>query len=286
MNFPEIWQNWLVDLNAWLRHDGPKTLLILLVAILLARLLHRATDRLVRYSESQALPSGLRARQLRTLAGIFNNLGLLLIVFLAALQVLPLMGLDMKPLLASAGIAGVAVGFGAQTLVKDVINGFFILLENQYELGDMVRAAGVEGTVEGMTLRRTLLRGVDGALHVIPNSEMRIVTNLTADWRLVKVIVPVAYQEDSSRVLALLKEAGQKLRADAELADAVLADPEAPVIERIAAGAVDYVVQVRVRPDGRATVERELRRRIKQALEQHQIKTPGPLGPPRAEASE
>ena len=283
MNFPEIWQTWRIDMDTWLRHDAPKALLILLVAVLLMRLLRRATNRLVRYSESQALPSGLRARQLRTLAGIFNSLGVLLIVFFAALQVLPLFGLDMKPLLASAGIAGVAVGFGAQTLVKDVINGFFILLENQYELGDTVRAAGVEGTVEGMTLRRTLLRGGDGVLHIVPNSEMRIVSNLTRDWRLVKVSVPVAYAEDSGRVLALLKEVGHKLRSEAELADAVFADPEAPVIERIAAGQVDYLVQVRVRPDRRVTVERELRRRIKQALEQHQIQTPAPPRPPMEE---
>ena len=120
---------------------------------------------------------------------------------------------------------------------------------------------------------------------MIPNSEMRIVTNLTSDWRLVKVVVPVAYGEDSGRVLALLKEVGHKLRADAELADAVFGDPEAPSIERIAAGAVDYLVQVRVRPDRRVMVERELRRRIKEVLEQHQIKTPAPPGPP-AEAQE
>jgi small conductance mechanosensitive channel len=284
LNFPEIWQNWRTDMDAWLRHDAPKALLILLVAILLTRLLRRATNRLLRYSESQPPPSGLRARQLHTMAGVFYSVGALLILFVAALQVLPLFGLDMKPLLASAGIAGVAVGFGAQTLVKDVINGFFILLEDQYELGDAVRAAGVEGTVEGMTLRRTLLRGGDGALHIVPNSEMRIVTNLTRDWRLAKVSVPVAYAEDSGRVLALLKEVGHKLRADPALTDAVFADPEPPSIERIAAGEVDYLVQVRVRPDRRVAVEHELRRRIKEALEQHQIKTPGPR-PPTLEAS-
>lgn len=285
MNFLEIWQNWRTDVDAWLRHEAPKALLILLLAVLLMRLLRRATDRLVRYSESQALPSGLRARQLRTLAGIVYSVGVLLIVFLAALQVLPLFGLDMKPLLASAGIAGIAVGFGAQTLVKDVINGFFILVEDQYELGDAVRAAGVEGTVEGMTLRRTLLRGGDGVLHIVPNSEMRIVSNLTRDWRLVKVIVPVAYAEESGRVLGLLHEVAGQLRADASLADALLAGPETSAIERIAAGQVDYVVQVRVRPDHRAAVELELRRRIKQALEQHRVQTPAPPRPPREEPS-
>jgi small-conductance mechanosensitive channel len=285
LDFLEIWQNWRVDVDAWLRHEAPKALLILLLAILLMRLLRRATDRLVRYSESQALPSGLRARQMRTLAGIVYSVGVLLIVFLAALQVLPLFGLDMKPLLASAGIAGIAVGFGAQTLVKDVINGFFILVEDQYELGDAVRAAGVEGTVEGMTLRRTLLRGGDGVLHIVPNSEMRIVSNLTRDWRLVKVIVPVAYAEDSGRVLGLLHEVANQLRADASLADALLAGPETSAIERIAAGQVDYVVQVRVRPDHRAAVELELRRRIKQALEQHRIQTPAAPHPSREEPS-
>jgi small conductance mechanosensitive channel len=285
LNFLEIWQNWRTDMDAWLRHQAPKALLILLVAVLLMRLLRRATDRLVRYSESQALPSGLRARQMRTLAGIVYSVGVLLIVFLAALQVLPLFGLDMKPLLASAGIAGIAVGFGAQTLVKDVINGFFILVEDQYELGDAVRAAGVEGTVEGMTLRRTLLRGGDGVLHIVPNSEMRIVSNLTRDWRLVKVIVPVAYAEESGRVLALLHEVGRQLRADASLADSLFAGPEAPGIERIAAGQVDYLVQVRVRPDHRVAVERELRRRIKEALEQHRIQTPTPPRTPREEPS-
>jgi small-conductance mechanosensitive channel len=283
LNFPEILQTWRTDMDAWLRHDAPKALLILLVAMLLMRLLRRATNRLARYSESQPLPSGLRARQLRTLAGVFHSVGVLLIVFLTALQVLPLVGLDMKPLLASAGIAGIAVGFGAQTLVKDVINGFFILLEDQYELGDAVRAAGVEGTVEGMTLRRTLLRGGDGVLHIVPNSEMRIVSNLTRDWRLVKVSVPVAYAEDSGRVLSLLKEVGHKLRADASLADALSADPEAPGIERIAAGQVDYLVQVRVRPERRVAVEHELRRRVKEALEQHQIQTPAPPRAPREE---
>ena len=107
---------------------------------------------------------------------VINSVGVAIIIFLAAMQILPLIGLDIKPLLASAGIAGLAIGFGAQTLVKDVINGFFILLEDQYHLGDVVQISGVKGTVEDMSLRRTALRDGDGTLHFIPNSEIKVVS--------------------------------------------------------------------------------------------------------------
>src|SRR5437879_10175509 len=98
------------------------------------------------------------------------------------MQALPIFGINMGPLLASAGIAGLAIGFGAQTLVKDVINGFFILAENQFEVGETVRVAGVQGAVEEITMRRTILRDVDGTLHVVPNSKIEIVSNMTRDW--------------------------------------------------------------------------------------------------------
>ena len=110
------------------------------------------------------------------------SVGVFIIMFVAALQILPLLGINMGPLLASAGIAGVAVGFGAQTLVHDFINGFFILVENQYDIGDTIKIAGVQGTVEAMTLRRTVLRDGDGTVHNVPSSEIKVVSNLTRDW--------------------------------------------------------------------------------------------------------
>src|SRR5437762_865963 len=163
------------DTVEWTRHALPRVLVVLILAFVLVRLLRAVTRRLDRFS--QHVSTGERAHQmhqLRTLAGVINSVGVAIIFFLAAMQILPLLGLDIKPLLASAGIAGLAIGFGAQTLVKDVINGFFILLEDQYNLGDVVQIAGVKGSVEAMTMRRTVLRDADGTVHVVPNSEVKI----------------------------------------------------------------------------------------------------------------
>ena len=140
-------------------------------------------------------PSGLRAQQLRTLAGVIYSIGIFLVLFYAAMSILPILGLNIGPLLASAGVAGFAIGFGAQTLVKDFINGFFILIENTFDVGDVVRTAGVQGTVESLTLRRTMLRDADGTVHMVPNSQMTIISNLTRDWTQLTMHVAVDYQE-------------------------------------------------------------------------------------------
>src|SRR5437879_13374951 len=174
--------DWRGDIAAWARKDAPKLLVVLIIAAILLRLLEVVTRRLEDYSKNQPATGGLRGQQLRTLSSIIASVGAVLIYFLAALQVLPLFGVDMKPILASAGIVGLAIGFGAQTLVKDVINGFFILFENQYDIGDVVRVAGVKGTVESMTMRRPNLRDEDGTLHVVPKSQSTRVSKLTRTW--------------------------------------------------------------------------------------------------------
>ncbi len=151
----EMLNSWGDDTFDFVRHQVPRIVGVFILAFILTRLLKLVSRRLTKFSKSQGLPSAVRAQQLRTLSGVIYSVGLFIIVFVAALQILPLLGINMGPLLASAGIAGVAIGFGAQTLVKDFINGFFILVENQYDIGDVIRIAGVQGTVEMMTLRRT-----------------------------------------------------------------------------------------------------------------------------------
>jgi small-conductance mechanosensitive channel len=261
----------------WLQAQAGRIALILVIAFVLIRLLRIATDRLVRLSKSQELPQGMRAQQLRTLASVINSVGVAIIFFFALLEMLPIFGVDMKPLLASAGIAGLAIGFGAQTLVKDVLNGFFILLENQYDIGDVVRIAGVQGTVEAMTLRRTVLRDADGTLHVIPNSEVKIVSNMTRDWAQIALHVGVAHDENSDRVITLLKDVGEELRNDPRFAELIVAAPEVPGIERVSGGEVDYLMLVKTQPGGaQYAVSRELRRRIKERFEKEGIRFPGP----------
>jgi len=139
---------------AFLRHDAPKILLIVIGAFVLIRIL-RAVTRRITSLESRRLP-GIRAQQVRTLASVLTSVGIVIILFVAGLDILDVLKINIGPLLASAGIAGLAIGFGAQTMVHDMINGFFILLENQFDLGDTVRLATVKGIVEDMSLRRTV----------------------------------------------------------------------------------------------------------------------------------
>ena len=271
-----VWDEWKTDWENFLHKDVPKILVVMVVAFILVRLLKLTTGKLVKFSRLETLPTALRAQQLRTLAGVLNSVGIAVIVFLAAMQILPLLGVNMGPLLASAGVAGLAIGFGAQTLVHDVINGFFILMENQYDVGDVVRIAGVAGTVESMTLRRTTLRDDTGAVHVIPNSEIKIVSNLTRDWAQMALHISVDYRENSDRILGLLKQVGSDLRNDPQYASLLVADPQVPGIERVAGGEVDYLMLIKTRPGQQYAVSFELRRRIKETFEKNNVQPGNP----------
>jgi small conductance mechanosensitive channel len=266
-----VLEDWKGEWVQFLHRDLPKIVVVVVVAVILLKLLRTATGRLAKFGRKEALPTGLRAQQLRTLASVLNSVGSAVIIFLTAMQILPVLGINMGPLLASAGVAGLAIGFGAQTLVHDVINGFFILMENQYDLGDTVRIGGVSGTVESMSLRRTTLRDVDGTLHTIPNSQITIVSNMTRDWAQVSMHVSINYGENSDKVISVLKEIGNDLRNDAYWSERLVADIEVPGIERVSGGEVDYLLLAKTRPGEQYAVSRELRRRIKECLEKNDI---------------
>ncbi|MGI9103988.1 MAG: mechanosensitive ion channel family protein [Terriglobales bacterium] len=276
-NLGEVIEHWRTDALNFLRVDAPKILFIIAITFVLIRLLKVVTSRLKAFGEGKAL-TGFRAQQLKTLSGVLYSAGIFVLVFLALLQILPVLGINMGPLLASAGIAGLAIGFGAQTLVHDVINGFFILMENQYEVGDVVRVAGITGTVEKMTLRATLLRDDQGALSTVPNSKIDVVSNLTRDWAQVALHISVAYTENTDRVLDLLKQVGMELRNDAQYAELLVSDPQVPGIERVSGQEVDYLMLVKTRPGSQYAVTRELRRRIKECFEKNHIQPGGPGG--------
>jgi len=268
--------SWGDDSFDFVRHQAPRIVGVFIIAFILTRLLKAVSRRLTRFSKSQGLPSTMRAQQLRTLSSVIYSVGLFIIVFVAALQVLPLLGINMGPLLASAGIAGVAVGFGAQTLVHDFINGFFILVENQYDIGDIIKIAGVQGTVELMTLRRTVLRDADGTVHNVPSSQITVVSNLTRDWTQLALHVSVAYDTDSDLVIKSLQEVGAEFAADPAFADKIVAQPEVPGIEKVTGDEVDYLMLVKTRPGQQDSVRRELRRRIKSCFEKNKIQPGNP----------
>jgi small-conductance mechanosensitive channel len=274
-NLPELLRGWGEDARTFLRHDVPKIVLVTVLSFALIRLLRLVTGK-VAALQTRRLPSGLRAQQVRTLASVITSIGIFIILFVAALEVLPLLGLNLGPLLASAGVAGLAIGFGAQTLVHDFINGFFILLENQYDIGDNIRIAGVKGTVEEMTLRRTVLRDDDGTLHTVPNSQITIVSNATRDWSQTTMRVVVAYSESSDRIIQLLQQIGEDLKHDPAFADDIVSDIQVPGIDRIGNGEAEYLMLVKTRPNKQYAVSRELRRRIKERFEQNKIQTAAP----------
>jgi small-conductance mechanosensitive channel len=268
-------QDWGEDSRTFLRHDVPKIVLVIVVAFVLARLLRLITNK-VASLQAGKLPSGIRAQQVRTLASVINSIGIFIIVFVAALEILPLLGLNLGPLLASAGVAGLAIGFGAQTLVHDFINGFLILFENQYAIGDGIRIAGVKGTVEGMTLRHTQLRDDDGTVHIVPNSQITIVSNMTRDWSQLAMRVVVAYSEPSDRIIKLLEQLGEDLRHDPKFADDIVGDIQVPGIDRVGGGEAEYLMLVKTSPNKQYAISRELRRRIKECFEKNNVQTAGP----------
>ncbi|HYE25985.1 MAG TPA: mechanosensitive ion channel family protein [Clostridia bacterium] len=268
-------EEWGEDSFNLLREHVPKILSILIVVAVLWHLLNVLTDRLITISKRQDLPSTFRAQQLRTLAGVVHGGGMFLIFFFAGLTILQQLRVNVGPLLASAGVLGLAIGFGAQALVKDVINGFFILFENQYDVGDTVKIGAVQGTVEMMTLRRTMLRDADGTQHIIPNSMISIVSNLTRDWTQISLHISVDYKEDSDRIISLLNEVGMEVRNDPQFRDAIVADPQVPGIDRFHGGEVDYLMTVKTRPGEQYAVSRQMRRMIKHCFEKNNIQPGG-----------
>ena len=275
-NVLQMLNNWSDDTFDFVRHQVPRIIAVLILAFILTRLLKIAARHLSDLSTSQGLPSAVRAQQLRTLSSVIYSVGVFVIMFVAALQILPLLGINMGPLLASAGIAGVAVGFGAQTLVHDFINGFFILVENQYDIGDIIKIGGVSGKVEFMTLRRTVLRDADGTVHSVPSSQITVVSNLTRDWTQLAMTVSVAYNTDSDKVIKLLQEVGDELATDPNFSDNIVAKPEVPGIEKVGGNEIEYLMLVKTKPGAQDAVRRELRRRIKSCFEQNKIEPGNP----------
>jgi moderate conductance mechanosensitive channel len=276
--FSNNWHYWHNYLVAWTRDKAPKLLVILVLAFIFVRLLDLITRKLVAFSEKSPGHGPLRTQQVRTVTGVIRSVGVFLIIFFTGMSALKdAFNINIEPLLASAGIAGLAIGFGAQTLVRDVINGFFILVEDQFEVGDTIRAAGVSGTVEEITLRRTILRDADGTLHTVPNGSIQIVSNTTRDWSQVTLQVGVDYSENSDRVLNLLEEIGKEFYSDPAHKDDVVSEPQVPGIERVHGREVDYLILVKVRPGKQYSVARELRRRIKACFEKNKIKAGAPV---------
>jgi small-conductance mechanosensitive channel len=268
---------------------GVRVLVIVLIAMILARMLKALTTRLVHIAKGQSRASQMREQQTRTVAGLVYSVGATVIVAGAILMALPEFGFDVTPFEAAAAVGSLALGFGAQSLVKDIINGFFIVLEDQYVVGDLIQVNGETGRVEYLTLRRTVLRNLAGAIVTLPNSLVGQVANLSRDWSQVFVDVTVPSDEMVGRALATLEKVAGDFRNDADWSPAIVDGPRVLGVESLSLEGTVLRLQVRTILNRKDDVARELRRRIKLAFEElaiplsrtHQVQLKGAVAPPQ-----
>ncbi|MDP9052634.1 MAG: mechanosensitive ion channel family protein [Acidobacteriota bacterium] len=272
-SFADVVHDWHHDALAFVRQDLPRIAVILLVAFLLMRIISFFVNRMRRLADSHST-SPERAAELRTLASIARATAYGIIGFMVLLDILKVFNIPATSLLASAGLVGVGVGLGAQSLFKDIINGIFILIENQFNVGDTVKIAALTGTVEDLTLRMTTLRDGDGTVYFIPNSQIATVSNLSRDFSVATLSLTVDASADPDLVLKVLRETALGVRNDPAFKGVAVADPDVPGVDAISGRVCTYPVTMRVRVNQKDAVLRELRRRILQNFETNSI----PLG--------
>ena len=266
----QLERDWQQDILEMLRDRLPKALIGLLVLFILERIMRFFVQRMQRLAlRPSAIPG--RSAQLRTMAAIVRATSLSVLGFLAFLQFLNLLNIRYEPLLASAGIVGVGIGLAAQSLFKDIINGVLILVEDQYNVGEIVRIASFTGTVEDLTLRLTRLRDGDGTLYVIPNSQVAVVSNLSRDYSLGNLTLSVDVSANPDLVIATLKEITAEVRRTEAFQDVFLEDPRVVGVDRIEGRAIQYPIVFRVRPNQKDDILRALRRQIILTFEQKGI---------------
>jgi small-conductance mechanosensitive channel len=256
---------------------GARLLAILLIALFLIRLLRILTRRLIAAAsnESATRVARMRERQTRTLAGIIYSGGTTVIIIVAALTALPEFGFNITPVAAAAGLASLSVGFGAQHVVRDFINGFLTIFEDQYVVGDIVRIGDVVGRVEHLTLRRTVVRDPQGALVTIPNGEITKVANLSRDWGQLFLDAVVASDQPLDEALNALEAVAAEFRADPSWSPMLLDGPRVLGVESLASNGTTVRLQVRTAPTRQDDVARELRRRMQIELAERGIQLGG-----------
>ncbi len=252
-------------------------LVIARVALAFARVgLGRLENRLIdRGKEAGDVPSEAEKRA-DTLIRLLRQGVVIMVWVVTALVVLREMGVEIGPILASAGIAGLAVGFGGQNLVRDVIAGFFIILENQVRIGDVAVVNGTGGLVERINFRTIVLRDLAGSVHVFPNGTITTLSNLTSEWSAYVFDIGVAYKEDVDRVMALMREVGAELRADPKFGPLMVDEVEVFGVDQFADSAVVIKGRLRTRPIKQWDVGREYRRRLKHRFDAAGIEIPFP----------
>jgi small conductance mechanosensitive channel len=268
-----------------------RVIVILLVAWILVRATRVFTARFVKHLsggverlasmrggvalvDTGPMSQARRTQRAETIGAVVRSVISIVIWSVAVLSVLDTLGINLAPLIAGAGIAGLALGFGAQSLVRDFLSGMFMLMEDQFGVGDVIDAGVATGTVEGVSLRTTRLRDIDGVVWHIPNGTILRVGNKSQQWSRAVVDVPVTYEADAGVATDVIREVAEDLWHDPDFASVILTEPSVLGVESLAPGRVVIRVVVRTQPQQQWRVERELRRRIKAAFDRAGIALP------------
>lgn len=259
----------------WTLTSGLRVAFIV-AGVLVGLWLYRTLTRRLQALLEGVAPTPEQAKRAATLTHIVQDVGVIALIVVAGMMILAELGIDLKPILAAAGIGGLAIGFGAQSLVKDVISGFFLLLENQVRVGDVVNIGGTGGLVEGITLRTVVLRDLAGNVHIIPHGSVDRVTNMTKDYSRYVFDVGVAYREDPDEVMQILREIGEELRQDPGFGPDIVEPLEILGVDRFADSAVIIKCRITTKPIQQWRIGREMNRRIKKTFDARGIEIPFP----------
>jgi small-conductance mechanosensitive channel len=266
-------------LVGWLVASGLRILVVALLTYLLVRLIATSTARLEAHVMVGGGPDRVEhVKRARTLGRLVKNALTALVLGVALLTILRELNVDVMPVLTGAGIVGLAVGFGAQTLVKDLISGAFLILDDNVRVGDVARINGTGGLVEAINLRTIVLRDHEGTVHVFPNGSITTLSNLTKDFAFAVVDVGFGYGEDTDQVVGVLRTVATEVAEDPAIAPNVLAAPEIQAVEAFGGGQMTVRVRIKARPLTQWDIGRELRRRIKKAFDAQGIHMPAPPG--------
>ena len=262
----------------WLLNHGIKIAVIAIVAIVLNMILIRAMKRIVRLAvvPTEDMAPGEEEKREDTLIRVFSWIIRIVISLVAGFMIISEFGINLGPLLASAGIVGVAISFGAQSLVKDFITGFFLILENQYRIGDEVDFGGVRGFVEDITLRVTVLRDLNGTVHTIPHGEIKKVSNFSKSYAKINLNVSIAYDSDIDKVIEIVNRVGDELAKDPMWADKILTAPYFVRVQDLGDSSIVIKIAGETQPKMQYDVTGEIRKRIKEAFDKEGIEIPFP----------
>jgi small conductance mechanosensitive channel len=265
----------LKEVGDWFVSTGLRILLIVIITLIVTKVVKVLSDRMAALLTKQKADVEAKKRA-NTLASVIRHLATVVILTVAFITILGQLGVEIGPVLAAAGIVGLAVGFGAQSLVKDVINGFFILLEDQIRVGDVVQIAGIGGLVEKVNLKMTILRDLAGNAHYIPNGNIDMVTNMTKDYSRYVFDIGVAYREDVDEVMQVIREVDEELRNDPDFGPDILEPMDILGLDQFADSALVIKARTKTKPIKQWGVAREFNRRLKRKFDEKDIEIPFP----------